>query len=607
MAFTLIQTTEPLTEEQLAALYAAGLLYKTLLDAGEPLKTIDVVRATQRSEIDTRLARVILATNPHFTATDRKWTLWTRYLDQHRPMDSNIMRIFDTFGQPIRLEVLARELESVYNRPAVVLEEMLESISSNPKRFVRFDDTLITPLPWLLDTEAEVAEIVGYENNVSDDAVLAFSEVLETMPLEWNNPASWVAFLDAVGKPVDNKTLQFMMWRIAPQKFNPAVFYSRLYLESGAIALMNHTWIGPETAQRLIQQFPIIAQQEVADTAEATEEEIIPLVIGPDELELLISTIESSENTSHAGIMLEDLFEVMPDFRTYDEDKDSIINALKSDERVRWLGRDRFRSHENIPAYVFTMPGLLEIPVTNYEDEEGNLIDQLLTEAGLDGGLEREILNPLVQDVLDEEPVGMPDLNPPSNARAIIKYHHKQIGTMPLCQFAPGFFPIEPMLLEAEFVLPNGQPITVWINNETRLIYGLLDWFEMIPIDSGATFTIERKAPDRYVINYNDETEPAMFVSRNRVNELLELQELADNEGLATFDVIRRIMEHYRKGIEYQTLHTEANIVRRTSRLMVASIISEYHCFFMRGGAWVYDQKRESQGFDKSKRKYLLK
>ncbi|HXG23762.1 MAG TPA: hypothetical protein VNJ09_04335, partial [Chthonomonadales bacterium] len=118
---------------------------------------------------------------------------------------------------------------------------------------------------------------------------------------------------------------------------------------------------------------------------------------------------------------------------------------------------------------------------------------------------------------------------------------------------------------------------------------------------------IERETPDRYIITYGEETEPSMFISRNRVNELLELGNRADAEQLPTFDIVREITEHYRKGIEYLTLLTEVNIARRTRRRMVASILSAYHCFFQRGGSWVFDAKKLSQGFDKSKRKYLKK
>jgi len=305
--------------------------------------------------------------------------------------------------------------------------------------------------------------------------------------------------------------------------------------------------------------------------------------------------------------LLENVFDVTPSYRTYAEDLQTVTDALKNDSRVIWVGSDRYRPPGTIPPYVFTVPSLLEIPKLSFTDEEGNQLDQLLEDEGLDGGLDKEIRNPLAQDVYDEEPQQLPDFTPPSNARAVIKYHHKMIGTLPLCQFPPGFFPQEPTILEVELLLPNGQKITVWANNETNLLYGLYDWFETIPIDSGATFTMERQVADRYAVTYNDETEPTMFISRNRLNELQVMQERAERENISTFDLMCEIMEHARKGMEFLTLHTELNIIRRMTRRLVASNLSAYHCFTQRGGAWVYDTKKLTQGFDKSKRKHLVK
>ena len=132
-------------------------------------------------------------------------------------------------------------------------------------------------------------------------------------------------------------------------------------------------------------------------------------------------------------------------------------------------------------------------------------------------------------------------------------------------------------------------------------------WKLTLPVDSGVVFYLERQAPDKFVLTYGEETEPVMFISRNRVNELMELGRRAEDEELPTFEIAREIMEHYRKGIEFITLLTEVNISRRATRRLVASLLSGYHCFFQRGGAWVFDAKKLSQGFDKSKRKYLKK
>lgn len=604
----LTKQKEPLTEEQLTALYAGDLIYRALIEAGEPLKAGEVARAVGRPDVDMKLARVVLSTNQHMTAVDRKWTLWTRYLDTRSTVDHNLLRILNTFGLPIQLPHLARELHAVYGRPAEIYEEMLEHLLVHGERYFRIGKDYIAPTQWLLDTEMESEDEVLFDNFLDDNDVFPFVEAAKQAKLSAANPASFAAFLDTVGKPVKSMAIQFLAWQADKAAFHAAPLFAGLYLNSGATLLSDGAFIGPKLAAKLAHGFAILAEQEVSDNAETEVQEAAqPLVIGDKEREQLVQSILESDDTVFADQLLEELFDVTPDYRTYAEDLQTVISTLRQDDRVVWVGGTRFRPQGTIPGYVFTVPGLLEIPEYQFTDADGNPVDQLLEDDGFEGGLEREIMNPLVQDVLDEEPVPLPDPNPPSNARAVIKYHHKQIGTLPLCQFPSGFFPPEPAILETEFSLPSGQKARVWVNNETRLLYGLLDWFSSIPIDSGATFTLERQTPERYLVNYNDESEPSMFISRNRVNELLALQERAENEELAAYDITREIMEHYRKGIEFLTLHTEVNIVRRATRRLVASILSEYHCFFQRGGAWVYDAKKLSQGFDKSKRKYLVK
>ena len=601
------KSQQPQTEEQLAGRYAGDLIYRALIESEEPLKAGEVVRAVGRPDVDTRLARVILSTNAQMTAVDRKWTLWTRYLDVRSTVDHNLQRILNTFGQPVRLPHLAYELHTIYGRPSEIYEEMLEHLIKDGTRYFRIGEDYVAPVNWLLNVESELDEEVLFDNFLDDSEVFPYSEVAQTIGLNAARTETATALLNAVGKPIQNKAIQFLAWQADRDGFNAAAFYGNLFMESGAVPLSDGTWIGPQVAEKLTAHFTVLAEQEVSDNAEAEAQEAAqPLTIGDSERESLVQAVLESDDTVYAPVLLEDIFEVTPDYRTYAEDLQTVIRALAEDERVLWVGGERFRPQGTIPGYVFTVPGSLEIPEFNFTDVDGNPLDQLLEDEGFDGGLEREIMNPLAQDVLDEETVALPDPNPPSNARAVIKYHHKQIGTLPLCQFPSGFFPPEPAVLETDFVLPTGQKVRVWINNETRLLYGLLDWFESIPIDSGATFTLERQAQDRYIVNYNDESEPSMFISRNRINELL-LQERAEAEELATFHILREIMEHYRKGIEFLTLHTEVNIVRRVTRRMVASVLSEYHCFFQRGGSWVYDAKKLIQGFDKSKRKYLVK
>lgn len=611
MTPTTLSPAETLNEKEIATLYAETLVYNALIEAEEPLKASEVARAIAHSQFDVRLARVILVTSPHFTALDRKWTLWTRYLDTTNTFDYILRRTLNTAGQPIRIPNLASELEAVYTRPRYVFEEMLIRLSEQDQSYFTVTEDFLAPTSWLLNTDLEIPysgeDEILFENFLSDESVFPYVEDANAVELNAETPESIIALLDRVQRPLGAKVLQFLAYKRDPENFDARAFY-RAILNSGAVSLLDGTWVSPSFTERLLAHFAEIAEQEVSDSLEAEAQEATqPLTIGEEELEQLVESIQDTDGTSFAHRLLEDIFEVLPDYVTYPSDLETVIATLSQDDRVVYLGSDRFRPQGTLPAYIFSVPGLFQFPETNYTDVEGNPLDLNLELEGFDGGLEREILNPLAQDILDEEDTSDAPINPPTNARTVIKYHHKQIGTLPLCQFPKGFFPTEPNILEVEFILPSAQRISVWVNNETRLLYGLYDWFQAIPIDSGAVFTLERQTPDRYIVSYNDESEASMFVSRNRINELLSLSQRAEDEQIATFDIVREIMEHSRKGLEFLTLLTEVNIVRRTRRHLLASLLSEYHCFFQRGGAWVYDSKKLSQGFDKSKRKYLIR
>jgi len=617
-------------ELTLASLYAADLICNTLLQAGTSLRTIDIARSIALPEFDAKLARVILIThrdrftldptqnNQRVAPRERRWTLWLRYMDTSHSFDRNLQRILLECGRPLRIEILAREMSAIYHRPQEVYDDIIRRYVIDGKRYFHVENTAIAPTGWLLETEASLEAIYSkiqqereeeilFDNFLTPEEVYRYLPLAEELELTTNPTEKIPVFLDRVDEPVHGKVLQFLAYHLDPEGFDARKFYTAIY-RSGAFPLQGNLWIGAKTEARLRALFPLLAEQEVGDEAELQkEQEILPLELTDEDREALVQKVLQTDGTTFANQLLEEHFEISPSYPTYKQDLDTITEALKEDSRVLWVGSLRFRPQGSLPPYVYTVPSILHYPQETYFDADGNPIDVLLEDEGFDGNLRQEILNPLAQDVLDEEePLPEPDPNPPTTARAVIKYHHKQIGTMPLCQFPPGFFPPKPTILETEFVLPGGQTAQVWVNNETRLLYGLFDWFSTIPIDSGATFTLERQAPDRYVVNYNDESEPIMFISRNRINELLELQQRAETEQLPNFEILRHIMEHYRKGIEYLTLLTEANVVRRMKRRMVASILSGYHCFFQRGGVWVFDARKLSQGFDRSKRKYII-
>ncbi len=600
-------TLEAVTGEDLALHYLADLVNRALLETGASVKASEVARLIPRDDVDLKLVRVVLASNPgRFTVSDRKWTLWTRYSDPSYAVERNIESVLNCCGRPIPVGALAREIGAIYSRPTEIYEEMLPRLLRNRDRYFEVSGGCFGLASWLLATEAPSVEDVMFDNFLNEFDVapyLAASEAIDPESLD-----SVMAFLDAAGEPVATKVLQLLVWQHDTETFDPVEFYASMLGDGRAALLSGGKWIGPRVIAGLATCFDSLAQREVEESGEAKPAEAaMPLVISPDEHEQIVRAVLDTEATSRAGTILENVFEVSAGDTTYDADFATIVKALRGDERVVWVGADRFLPQGAVPQYVYSVPEILKFSDVVYTDAEGNDVDVLLEDDGFDGGLDREIRHTLALDVVDEDQIVDDDMPPAVTARCVLKFHHKEIGTLPLCQLPPRFFPDDAPVLQVDLVLPSGQRMDLWVSNETRLVYGLLDWYMTLPIDSGAVFYLERQNADRYVLTYGEETEPSMFISRNRVNELMELGQRAEAEELPTFDILREIMEHYRKGIEFITALTELNIARRTTRRMTASLLSGYHCFFQRGRSWVFDQKKLSQGFDKSKRKYLVK
>ena len=56
------------------------------------------------------------------------------------------------------------------------------------------------------------------------------------------------------------------------------------------------------------------------------------------------------------------------------------------------------------------------------------------------------------------------------------------------------------------------------------------------------------------------------------------------------------------------TLWAEVNVIRRTTRRVVASNLASYHAFYQRppgSDVWIFDERKVTQGRKKTKRKYL--
>ena len=141
------------------------------------------------------------------------------------------------------------------------------------------------------------------------------------------------------------------------------------------------------------------------------------------------------------------------------------------------------------------------------------------------------------------------------------------------------------------------------------MVYGLFDVYSEIAAESGAVVYLEKTdKPDEYKFVDENESDANVFVSPARLDDLLEFRnEVEGGAPISTYDIARRILSHYGKGCSFLTLLTEVNLVRRTPRRLLASILSGYSAFSRGASKWKFDAKKEPEGFDTSKTEFLVK
>lgn len=596
-----------------AGVYLEDLAYDVLVGRKEPAKTGEMLREIGIEDLTLRAVRHILSASPRFEPIDRRWSIATRIQDTQKPFERVLESIIKSYGKPISFAALVNELALTYGRPEDYYEEMVPRMLASHEKFFALDHERYGLSKWLLIAESDKPEDVLFDNFMEKEDIEPYRKAAKKAKWDLSDiPGSAAAFIDQFGQPVPIKALAFYAWQELQDNYDPIEFYAALMLSDKVEILSTQKAISPAVKQEIMKAIQTITS-EIEDLPVEADEEAVhvgPVTITDSDRDEIVGLIDKLGGTVLAEEILESVLEISPGERGYEDAVKNLVETLEGEERVVRVGKDRWRKAGTIPDYVYEIPPSLIIPPTMpFETPEGDIYDQELEDEGLDSGLRTEIMNPLVQDVGDEDPDE--SIYQPLDVyqRVALTYHHKEAGTLPLIQFHPDFFDKEPEIVHITLV-NEGVRRDACINNKTRIIYGLKDWYTSEMPVSGAAFEIHKtERPGEYRFIYDNRTDPLVFVPTSRLLELLELKNEADSAETPVFDIIIRILEHYRKGIAFVPLFTEINLVRRVTRRLVASILSSYHAFHTRGktGEWQYDAKKRSQGFNKTKRKYIKK
>ncbi len=600
------------------------LIHRVLVRLGEPARISEIAREIGDESISAGLVRQALETHPRrFVAVDRRWDIAQRYLDKQRPVERTLEELVAIYGAPLPAAEAPGELAQIYGRVREYFAEVAPRLLRGPRFFATQNGLAYGLRSWLLNTDAANDSDLLFYNYLSAEALEPFRAAAQGA--EWDDdPVAAARAIIAAGDglPVDSRIVQYFAYQEQGEEFDAAALYVALAASDSLLALPDHRWLTTEALEPLRALWRTLGAQAAQQAPDETVAEAAvetpaqPLEITEDDLAELRRHFDNRDDIVTATELLTDVLEVRPASRTFAEDKATLMAFLRAHgDDFLWVGTERFRAPDTLPPYIGQLPESLTFPVLpRFETADGEILDQMLADEAFEDSLAEEIFDAAAQDVNDQEPndltrwpEGVSAESP--SLRLVLKAHHKEIGTFPLSQIPFGFFPTEPNIVELTLRDAQGNGYPIYVDYDVQLVYGLFDVYADIAADSGAVFTLEKTdKPDEYRFVYANETDPGVFVSPNRLEELLDYRnEVEGGSPVSTYDVIRTILDHYRKGTSFLTLLTEVNLVRRTPRRLIASILSGYTAFHPRANRWTFDAKKEPEGFDKRKTGLILK
>ena len=596
-------------EEEFARSYVDRLILEKLTEMESAVKLGELADKLSDEGIGLATVRSLLASNPErFAYHERKWIPASRLQSAGRPFAEAMAIVLHRFGGPMPIAMLVTEIARIRRAEEDKVEEIIRRIAVADRSFVLTANEELALIDWSFSAVDELPARALALNHVTQEELEEARTKLAG--IDWRSDNAVEEAIKQAA-PIRTKVLgavAFTSVNSADPKtvliFDAREFFSKALSVPGYVYAPDGV-IHPEADTRKWISAAIKLADKLAPSVEL--DDAAPIEVKPEDIDKLVAKILKNENSTTATKILEENYEITLSNKTFPDDMANIMAALKGIDEVQWVGGDRFRKKGDFPDYIVEVPEPFQFVDTDVTDEEGELIDVELTDDGLSSSLRKLLSHPLATDVLDEDIQPAPKTMPES-VRLVLKSIHRELGTFPMCQLPTDWIDAKPAIQELILIDPNGREIQAWLNHDVRLIYGFIDWWYEQPVESGAVFTLTKtNRPNVLEFAWLDQPDPVVFISAQRMEELRQLG--ANGTEKSTLDLLIEVMAHWPKGADYLTLLAEVNVSRRSSRRLIASLLSSYQCFYQRSGSpvWHFDNKKVELGFDKTKRKFVKK
>ncbi len=602
-------------QKSFAIQYFEDLIFDMMLNTGQAAKSREIASELEKTiKLHAKFIRKTLYYSDRFDMEDRRWNLALRTAIQ-RPFEGAIEYALRSYGKPMSLRAIHNEMAVVQRRPVEFFDGLLlDTLQGRPTKYWQAPDDTWCLHEWLLDVSEEDPEKCFLRN--------FFLEAAETRPLadelthtrmSVDQPPVEIAFklIKRVGRPIAGKVLSYAIWSLRDGDLDPVQFLQDCRADERFLLMSGLTWglqeFVPEYDKELKRLSRQAEREQEAEWAEEEEPEG-PIVITPSDLEEVYKHLRRRRKPQPARALAEAIFEYGPSSRRFQEAVDALMSTMSLDPRFVRAGSQTWGLPGMMPRHTDKVPASLVPASSDAREDEA---DAELEDEGLEPILVSWVHDPRYEDFGEEPEIDIsPEQQPTDELRYVLLYDHFKAGTLKVRVCDRRFYPSESDLICATFVdKQTGKSYPMWLSYTTSLLYELGDWYAARSLEPGSIFVVTAgPVPDEFVVSYEDEMDQYVAVSEKRLREIKRATRGATKENWSVLQIMQRVLAGVEKGMPFMSVWAEANVVRRTTRRVVASNLASYHCFYQRpanSDMWVFDERKITQGRKKTKRKHL--
>lgn len=626
-------TQEPTTAaaDPVVQLFLEDFVVTALLRQGRPLKTAELTAAAEGLSLPRAALHEALEDSARLVQHERDWNLAIRISRNHlsreerdrQPLEAAISELLLSISKPLPAPVIARELTFLRGAFVHNLKDLVAGVLRTSRWAVETAPETYLHDSFLLNAPSLDEKIVVQANDLENDPDFEDLSTLE-LPASTNEAAADVAaVLQAADRPLTHKQLGYLMWRQNPSSFSSAAVAkaigdrTKFYCFAGGfVAPLEQLAPLRSYVQWWAQEHSGHARANVDVAAllrqRSTANDVAPRELPADVMEdLKVMSKRSAGTPVSLAVVMTDLLEIEPDDPQFVPTLQALNDKLRSDAEYLPVGIGKYLLRETVPVHVGQVPEALRpIQISVLDPETHEPRDFEMSDDGLEGDAAEFIHSPKWDDLGEEVEVKMARRTgldeTESTLRMIVLNHHRRAGTLKLRRNDEDFLGVQGAFTRLAIVTENGEALEGWVSRDSGLIYGLGDWMQANTPASGGVlvfahdvtnFRLKLDAPDKLT-----------HIDEHRAEELEEMRAAA--KFLSLFELLQNIMRAHEGGAELPTLWAEVNVVRRTSKRLMASVLSGYHCFFFKQrGAhqmlWCFDSAKLDQGFKRNKRKFV--